>query len=230
MDDVARPPFVIQSAKEEYLEADCVLGFGKTWDLPPLGDRGQRWSTSTSIMHKCALLSFIRAAKVWCAGVGGIRMRSGPSVVHGPVVWPGRLSAHSLNPYHGRGAACGCDLGSDDVPSALFIDIHSGSCPVPHGSACLPNEVRRMHQLSTFRIRPRRAAEGRSTGGCVVVFPALRPATGTFVDHRWCLSSSSNVFMSCWPAHPLYPAPDPLCQPNIPLVLMSVSAHFLTAS
>lgn len=24
--------------------------------------------------------------------------------------------------------------------------------------------------------------------------------------------------------------PDPLCQPNIPLVLMSVSAHFLTAS
>lgn len=160
MDDVARPPFVIQSAKEEYLEADCVLGFGKTWDLPQLGDRGQRWSTSTSIMHKCALLSFIRAAKVWCAGVGGIRMRSGPSVVHGPVVWPGRLSAHSLNPYHGRGAACGCDLGSDDVPSALFMEIHSGSCPVPHGSACLPNEARRMHQLSTFRIRPRRVAEG----------------------------------------------------------------------
>lgn len=106
MDDVARPPFVIQSAKEEYLEADCVLERCAEHGISgPLEDRGQCWSTSTSIMHNRVLLSFIRAAKAWRVGVGGIRMRSGPSVVHGPVVRPGRLSAHSLNPYHDRGAA-----------------------------------------------------------------------------------------------------------------------------
>lgn len=71
------------------------------------------------------------------------------------------------------------------------------------------------------------AAEEEEVGGRVVAFPALRPATGIFVDHRWCLSSSSKVFVSCWSAHPLYPASRSTSQPNSPLLLI---AHFLTAS
>lgn len=81
-----------------------------------------------------------------------------------------------------------------------------------------------MHQLSTFRIRSCLPQRRRSTGGCVVVFPALRPATGTFVDWQWCLIAQLEDVRE------LLACPSPsrsMSQPNIPPPLI---AHFLTAS
>lgn len=81
-----------------------------------------------------------------------------------------------------------------------------------------------MHQLSTFRIRSCLPQRRRSTGGCVVVFPALRPATGTFVDWQWCF------VVQLEDVRELLACPSPsrsMSQPNIPPPLI---AHFLTAS
>lgn len=84
-----------------------------------------------------------------------------------------------------------------------------------------------MHQLSTFRIRSCLPQRRRSTGGCVVIFPALRPATGTFVDWQWCFVVQLEGVRELLACPSSLPGFQIHVQPNIPPPLI---AHFLTAS
>jgi len=132
------------------------------FDISPSEGSWPVFSTATSMLHNSALVLHsggkglgMARAPTWVVS----DMGSGPSVIHGPVDWPGRQSAHSLIPYHGRGAAS--------------------------VSVSMPNEARWMPQLSISRFRPCRAAkeEGkRSTGGYVVTCRLRRPVTGAFFD------------------------------------------------